>query len=69
MNDSDLITRYNYDAFVPEKFGPWLRFDASPQLGEVAPDFPLWELDGTETGLSAVWSQHTYTVVEFGSFT
>jgi hypothetical protein len=69
MNDSDLITRYNYDAFVPEKFGPWLRFEASPPLGEVAPDFPLWDLEGAETQLSAVWSQHTYTVVEFGSFT
>ena len=69
MNNSELVTKYNYDAFVPEKFGPWLRFDASPPLGEVAPDFPLWELDGAETRLSAVWSQHTYTVVEFGSFT
>ena len=69
MNDSDLITRYNYDAFVPENFQPWLRFDASPALGEAAPDFPLWELDGAETRLSAIWSRHTYTVVEFGSFT
>jgi hypothetical protein len=69
MNDPDLVARYNYDAFVPEKFGPWLRFDASPPLGEVASDFPLWELDGAETRLSAVWSQHIYTVVEFGSFT
>jgi hypothetical protein len=48
MNNSELVTKYNYDAFVPEKFGPWLRFDASPPLGEVAPDFPLWELDGAE---------------------
>ena len=54
MNDSDLVTRYNYDAFVPENFQPWLRFAASPALGEAAPDFPLWELDGTETRLSAV---------------
>ena len=69
MNDSDLIARYNYDAFVPEKFGRWLNFDDSPPLGEVAPDFPLWELDNNETSLSTVWSQHTYTVVEFGSFT
>jgi hypothetical protein len=51
------------------EFQPWLRFDASPPLGEVAPDFPLWDLEGAETQLSAVWSQHTYTVVEFGSFT
>lgn len=69
MNDTDLIAGYNYDAFVPEKFGRWLNFDASPKLGEVAPDFPLWDLDNNETRLSAVWSQHTYTIVEFGSFT
>jgi hypothetical protein len=44
-------------------------FDTSPPLGQKAPDFPLWELDGSETRLSAVWSRHTYTIVEFGSFT
>lgn len=69
MSDADLLSRYNYDAFVPEKFEPWMRFDASPPLGQSAPDFPLWQLDGTETRLSAIWSQHTYTIVEFGSFT
>ncbi len=26
MEDHDLVARYNYDAFVPEKFGPWLNF-------------------------------------------
>lgn len=65
----DLITRYNYDEFVPAKFEPWMRFDQSPPLGSRARGFPLWTLDGTETSLSAVWSAHTYTVVEFGSFT
>ena len=41
-----------------------------PKIGEKAPDFPLWQLeDGAETSLSAVWSSHMYTVVEFGSFT
>jgi len=69
MSDSDLLSRYNYDAFVPEKFMPWMRFSESPPLGEPAPDFPLWQLDGTTTTLSAIWSSHTYTVVEFGSFT
>lgn len=69
MTDPELIIRYNYDAFVPEKFEPWLNFTASPPLGQVAPDFPLWELDGGETRLSTIWSRHTYTVVEFGSFT
>lgn len=65
----DLIARYNYDAFVPEKFTPWMRFAESPPLGRPAPDFPLWDLEGTETTLSAVWSAYSYTIVEFGSFT
>ena len=69
MDDSDLISRYNYDEFVPSKFQPWMRFDASPPLGQPAPDFPLWALEGTETRLSEVWSRYAYTVVEFGSFT
>ena len=69
MTDPDLIARYNYDTFVPEKFEPWMNFRTSPPLGQVAPDFSLWELDGRERRLSAVWSGHTYTVVEFGSFT
>lgn len=67
--NSDLLTRYNYDEFVPEKFEPWLNFSSSPPLGYPGPDFPLWHLDGQETALSEVWSQHTFTIVEFGSFT
>ena len=69
MSDTDLLSRYNYDAFVPEKFGPWMRFHQSPPLGQPAPDFPLTALDGTSTRLSEIWSAHIYTVVEFGSFT
>ena len=69
MDDSDLVSRYNYDEFVPSKFQLWMRFDASPPLGQPAPDFPLWTLDGSETRLSEVWSRYAYTVVEFGSFT
>jgi hypothetical protein len=69
MTDPDLIRRYNYDEFVPDKFMPWMRFDDSPPLGETAPDLPLWTLDGEPTHLSEVWSRHAYTVVEFGSFT
>ncbi|RME88564.1 MAG: hypothetical protein D6770_06710 [Anaerolineae bacterium] len=67
--DEDLLSRYNYDSFVPEKFGPWLNFENSPPLGEPAPDFPLWTLDGEETRLSTVWKDHLYTIIEFGSFT
>lgn len=69
MAEADLIQRYNYDSFVPEKFGPWMRFDESPPLGEPAPDFPLWDLDGQETSLSSIWSANSYAIVEFGSFT
>lgn len=67
--EEDLITRYNYDSFVPEKFRPGMRFDKSPALGVAAPDFPLWTLDEEETLLSAIWKANTYTIVEFGSFT
>lgn len=69
MTEPDLIARYNYDEFIPAKFEPWMNFAASPPLGQPAPDFPLWQLDGSETRLSAIWSQYTYTIVEFGSFT
>ncbi len=69
MSDADLVTRYNYDEFVPAKFMPWLNFENSPSLGEKAPDFPLWTLDRAETSLRAIWSAHTFTVIEFGSFT
>ena len=70
MSDTELIERYNYDEFMPEKVLPWLNFDASPALGQPAPDFPLWRLeDGQETSLSTIWAANTYTIVEFGSFT
>ncbi len=69
MSNLDLIVQYNYDEFVPEKFERWLNFKASPPLGEPAPDFPLWHLDGIETRLSEIWSHHAFAVVEFGSFT
>lgn len=41
MNESDLTTRYNYDAFVPEKSEQWMNFDASPSLGQPAPDLSV----------------------------
>ncbi len=70
LTDSKLVERYNYDAFVPHKFEPWLRFEASPPLGKPAPSFPLWRLeDRSETSLSEIWASNSYTVVEFGSFT
>jgi hypothetical protein len=67
--DQDSIKRYNYDEFVEKKFMPLMRFHLSPNVGENAPDFPLWQLDETETSLSKVWSENLYTVVEFGSYT
>ena len=68
MSDLDLITRYNYNEFTLEKVLPWMNFEGSPPLGEPAPDFPLWDLDGGKTSLSEVWSSNAYTIVEFGSF-
>lgn len=69
MTKNNIIDIYNYDEFVPEKFGRWMNFDESPPLGEKTPDFPLWRLDGSLVYLSEVLSKSLYTVVEFGSFT
>ena len=65
----DLLSRYNYDEFTANKVLHWLNFENSPSLGNKAPTFPLWHIDGTKTDLSAIWSKHLYTIVEFGSFT
>lgn len=69
MTEDDLIQRYNYGSFVPDMFMPWMRFDSSPPLGEPAPDFPLWDLEGVEVSLSSLWDRHLYTIIEFGSYT
>jgi len=69
MDNVDLISRYNYDSFIPENFEPWMRFDQSPPVGVAAPGFPLWDLEEKQTSLSDVRVQNTYTIVEFGSFT
>lgn len=70
MDQQALLKHYNYDEFTPEKFMPWMRFDAGPSAGDRAPDFPLWDADTQdETTLSAIWSQHRFLIVEFGSFT
>lgn len=66
---NNLISRYNYDAFIPDNFEQWMQFHNSPKLGEPAPSFPLSHLDGTESQLSEIWSSNAFTVVEFGSFT
>lgn len=65
----DIIKTYNYDEFIEEKFERWMRFDESPLLNEVAPDFPLNSLNGKTIQLSAIWKKSKYTVIEFGSFT
>ncbi len=68
--DQELLSRYNYDEFVPAKFEPWMNFEASPPLGHPTPDFPIWRLeDRKEVRLSSILTCHAYTVVEFGSFT
>lgn len=69
MPDKDLLESYNYDHFVLEKFEPWMRFSESPQLGQLAPDFPLYHIDGGEIKLSQIWSTNLLTIIEFGSFT
>lgn len=68
-SEDELLTEYNYDSFIPEKFERWLNFESSPLLCQPAPDFPLWTLEEKPTRLSEVWSRHTYTIVEFGSLT
>ena len=60
---------YNYDEFTPEKVLPLLNFEKSPSVGQPAPNFPLWRLNGELVKLSDIWPAHTYTIVEFGSFT
>lgn len=67
--DTELVKRYNYDEFVGEKFRPWMRYDQSPSLGVLAPDFPLLHLDGTESTLAELWSKNSFLIIEFGSFT
>ena len=63
LTTADLITGYNYDEFVPAKFGPWLRFDQSPLLGEKGPDFPLTRLDSSETYLSDYSSRAAWDLI------
>lgn len=70
MTSTDLLTHYNYDAFVPENFMQWMRFGESPKVGTDLLDFPLWQIeDQLETSLKAITSENRFTVVEFGSFT
>jgi hypothetical protein len=69
MPDHTEIDLYNYDEFVPEKFERWMRFDDSPPVGKLVPDFPLWNLDRSTTSLKTEITKHAYTIVEFGSFT
>lgn len=69
MTPQELTAAYNYDQFTEEKVMPWLNFEGSPPLGDTAPDFPLWHLDGAESSLSQIWAANRFTVVEFGSFT
>ena len=69
MTEPSLVERYNYDAFTPANFEPWMLFDSSPPLGVTAPDFPLWDLNGKEVHLAEIFAGHRFTLIEFGSFT
>lgn len=66
---SDVVERYNYDSFTQENVSPWMNYEASPPLGQVAPSFPLQTLSGDEQSLQGLWSAARFLVVEFGSFT
>lgn len=68
-SDDKVIEQYNYDTFTRENLLRWTKSSDIPGVGEEAPDFPLWQMDGQKTSLSEIWSAHLYTVVEFGSFT
>ncbi len=39
MTDADLLTRYNYDEFVPAKFEPWLNGENYPHLTSMEQKF------------------------------
>ena len=65
---SEVQDRYNYPSFIPEYFLLMINFHNSPSVGSSAPDFPLWNLDKSETSLKAIISSYQYTIVEFGSF-
>jgi hypothetical protein len=69
MFTTDTIAAYNYGSFTEENVASLMNFAGSPPLGEAAPDFPLWHLNGTETSLSLILAENRFTVVEFGSFT
>lgn len=60
---------YNYDVFKRENFEPIMNWEQSPAIGSPAPDFPLWQLDKSDTSLSQLWKDNKYLIVEFGSFT
>lgn len=69
MNQDD-PRRYNYETFVDENFQAHDRFEESPVLGKLAPDFPLWKLDDRSvSSLKEAWQGSSFLVVEFGSFT
>lgn len=69
MTDNNLITAYNYDSFVPEKYERWLNFESSLPLGKIVPDFNLWDLDELQTTLLTEVNRNPLTFIEFGSFT
>lgn len=63
------VEDYNYPIFHRRYFDKLMNWDIAPPVGSDAPDFPLWQLDGTETSLSTLWKDQKFLIVEFGSFT
>lgn len=69
MADKTLIEEYNYDIFHHTNFSKLMKWEDAPEIGSDAPDFPLWNLDKSETSLSQLRGEHKFLIVEFGSFT
>ena len=67
--EPDFVSKYNYEAFIPENFMPLMRFGESPPLGQKVTEYSLWHLDGSQTSLLEVVKSHHLTIIEFGSFT
>lgn len=62
---------YNYDTFRRDMVQEDIRFDGGPRPGELAPDFDLPTIDGSDGGrfrLSAHRGERP-VLIEFGSIT
>ena len=68
MYDEKIALEYNFENWALGEFNRFWCYAQSPRLGDVSPDFPLWQLDESETRLHEALSQHRLSIVMFGSF-